>query len=160
MSWKWRRKEERTHSTAKNTGVGLAEEKEAANGDVFGIGIGGYRLKQAAEELWIYIFILFLLLGFVFLSLYCAILLLLLDPLLRHSMKLPADPSSSGEFLVRYTDICKSEGGREGQCVRFKLQREREIEVDLSDSSTSDCENGTLFNILSFTLYLYDNVYV
>jgi hypothetical protein len=75
-------------------------------------------------------------------------------------MKLPADPSSSGEFSVRYTDICKSEGGREGQCVRFKLQREREIEVDLSDSSISDCENGTLFNILSFTLYLYDNVYV
>lgn len=80
--------EGRAYSAAKSTGLGLAEKEEATNADVLGIGIGGYRLKQAAEQLSIYIILLRL--------------LLLLDPLLRHSMKLPADPSS---VTVRYTNL-------------------------------------------------------
>ena len=122
------------YSTAKNTGIGLAEEEEAANGDVIGIGIGSHRLKQAAEELWIYIFLFFLLLlGFVFFFLCWAIYLLLFDSLLRHSRKLAADPESlSGHCSGRYTEFFAnrrrgSESVREGQSSNPK-ERERERE--------------------------------
>ena len=127
------------YSTAKNTGIGLAEEEKAANGDVIWIRIGSHRLKQAAEELWIYIFLFFLLLlGFVFFFLCWAIYLLLFDSLLRHSRKLAADPKSlSGHCSGRYTEFFAnrrrgSESVCEGQSSNSKeRERERERGVDV-----------------------------